>query len=107
MSFIHNYVNYANIAWAGTSKSKHERLYHCQKHTVRVIYHKNWYTHASPLLSDMKALHVFKLNIFNILCFMYKCKQNVNPPVFGNIFAHNTKTKYVLRNENYIQEPLC
>ena len=83
-SFIHSYVNYANIAWASTSKSKIERLYHCQKNAARVTYHKDWYTHASPLLNDMKALNIFKLNIFNILCFTYKCKQNLNPPVFCN-----------------------
>ena len=35
----------------------------------------------------MKALTVFKLNIFNILCFMYKSKQNLNPPIFRNIFT--------------------
>ena len=85
-SFIHSYVNYANIAWASTSKSKLERL----KHADRVIYHKDRYTYVSPLLNDMKALNVFKLNIFNILCFMYKCKQNLNPPVFRNIFTHRT-----------------
>ena len=106
-SFIHSYVNYANIAWASTSKSKLERLYRCQKHAARVIYHKDWYTHASPLLNDMKALNVFKLNIFNILCFMYKCKQNLNPFVFRNIFIHRTETKYALRYEYSIQEPLC
>ena len=58
----------------------------------------------------MKDLNIFKLNINikdNILCFMYKYKKNSNPPVFPNIFTHGTKTKYVLRNENYIQEPLC
>ena len=55
----------------------------------------------------MKALNDSKLNIFNILCFMYKCTQNLNPPVFRNIFTHRTKTKYALRNENSIQEPLC
>ena len=38
---------------------------------------------------------------------MYTCKQNLNPPVFRNIFTHRTKTKYVLRNEYSIQEPLC
>ena len=39
---------------------------------------------------------------------MYKCKQaNLNPPVFGNIFTHRTKTKYAPRNGNSIQEPLC
>ena len=36
--FIHNYVNYANIASAITSKSKLERLYRCQKHAARVIF---------------------------------------------------------------------
>ena len=91
-SFIHGYVNYLLIAWAATSQSKLERLNRCQKHATRVIYR---YTHASPLLNDMKALNVFRLNIFNILCFMYNCKQNLNPPVFCNIFTHRTKTKYV------------
>ena len=69
-SFIHNYVNYPNIAWASNSKGKLERLFCCQKHAAGVIYHKDWYTHASPLLNDMKALNVFKLSIFNILCFV-------------------------------------
>ena len=55
----------------------------------------------------MKVLKVFKLNIFNILCVMYKCKQNINSPVFRNIFTHRTKTKCVLQNEDSIQEPLC
>ena len=106
-SFISNYVNYANIAWASTSKSKLEPLYRCQKHPARIIYHKDWYTHASPLLNYMKTLNVFHLNIFNILCFMHKCKENLNSPVFCNIFSHRTKTKYALRNENSFQEPLC
>ena len=58
-----NYVNNANIVWASTSKSKLERLNLCQEHAAHVIYHKDWYAHASPLLNDMKALNVFKLNI--------------------------------------------
>ena len=74
--YFHSYVNYADIAWVSTSKSKLERLYRCQKHAAGVIYHKDRYTHASPFLNVMKALNVFKLNIFNILCFVYKCKQN-------------------------------
>ena len=78
VSFIHNYINHANIARTSTSKSKLERLYHCQIHASRVIYYKDWYTNASPLLNDMKALSVFKLNIFNILCFLYKRKKTQN-----------------------------
>ena len=48
------------------------------------------------------TLNVLQLNIFNILCFCIS-----NPFVFHNIFTHRTRTKYALRNENYIQEPLC
>ena len=55
----------------------------------------------------MKGLNVFKLNIFNILCFLYKCKQNLHPSVFCDIFTHRTKTKYVLQNQDSTQEPLC
>ena len=105
-SFSYDHVNYANIAWASTSKIKFERLYHCQKHAVRVIYHKDRYIHASPLLNDMKALNIFKLSIFNIMCFMCKCKENLNHPVFRNIFTHRAKNKYALRSDNSIQEPL-
>ena len=49
---------------------------------------------------------MLKLSIFNSLCFMYKCKQNLNPPAFRNIFTYRIKTKYALRNESFIQEPL-
>ena len=55
----------------------------------------------------MKALKVFNFIISNILRFMYKCKQSLNPPVFHTIFIYRAKTKYVLRNENSIQETLC
>ena len=106
-SLIHNYVNYANIAWESISKSKLERVYSCQKHATRIIYHKYWYTHASPLLNDMKVLFVFHVHIFDILCFIYTCKQNSNSSIFRNTVTHRTKTKYILRNENSIEVSLC
>ena len=37
--------------------------------------------------------------------FMYKSKENLNPPVFRNLFPPRTNTKYVLRNGNSIQDP--
>ena len=50
------YINYANIAWASTSKSKLQHLYRCKKHAAHVIYHKDWYTYASPLLNYVKPM---------------------------------------------------
>ena len=54
----------------------------------------------------MKALYVFQLNIFNILYFMYKYKQNLNPPVFRNVFTNQTKTKCTLGNEQIYAEQI-
>ena len=36
-SFVHCYLNYANIAWTSPYKSKLERLHRHQKHTARII----------------------------------------------------------------------
>ena len=36
-SFIHSYINYANIVWSSTHKSKLERLYRHQKHAAHLI----------------------------------------------------------------------
>ena len=55
-SFIHNHLNYANIALASTYKSKLEVLYRHQKHAARIISFKDRFTHAQSLLHDMKAL---------------------------------------------------
>ena len=38
---------------------------------------------------------------------LYKCKQNLNLPVFRNVFTHRSKNKYAFRNESSIQKPLC
>ena len=52
-SFIHCYLNYANIAWASTYKSKLGGLYHHQKHAARIINFKDIFTLDQPLLHDM------------------------------------------------------
>ena len=36
-SFVYCHLNYANIAWPSTYKSKLEGLYRYQKHAVRII----------------------------------------------------------------------
>ena len=55
----------------------------------------------------MKALNIYELNIFNILCFMFKCKENLSPSVFINLYNLKPKSKYELRDSKNIQEPFC
>jgi len=106
-AFVNSYINYANIVWASTSKSKLERIYRQQKHSARLINFKDRYTHAKPLLEDMKALNVYELNVFNILCFMYKCRYNLSPYVFRDIYKLKPINKYTLRRNQSLLEPKC
>ena len=56
-SYIHSYLNYANIAWASTY----------------------------PILKNLNALNVYQINIYQHLGFMHKFNNNETPKVFNNI----------------------
>ena len=48
-SYIHSYLNYANIAWARTYATKLKRVYLKQKHAVRIVFNREKLTHSKPL----------------------------------------------------------
>ena len=89
-SFIHSYINYANIAWASTHKSKLMRLYRQQKQASRIIFGKDKYTHAKPLLKKINVLNIFQLNIYQNLIFMYKLNRDLTPITFKSKFNKRT-----------------
>ena len=45
-SFIHNYINYCNIAWVSTTRTKLDKIRKKQKYAVRIIYNKDKFTHS-------------------------------------------------------------
>ena len=49
-SFIHYYINYANVAWASTSKAKLEKLQGKQKQAGHIIFYRDRFIHALPSL---------------------------------------------------------
>ena len=101
-SFIHCHLNYANIAWASTYKSKLEGLYHHQKHATRIINFKERFT--QPLLHNIKALNIFQINLFHIIFFMFKCKKKITPPIFHNLFMPKPENKYNIRSPGKLKE---
>ena len=78
-AFIHSYLNYGNMAWGSTHKSKLQTLYRRQKHAIRVINARDRFTHTKPLFIEMNILNLFEINVFKILLFMFKCKLNISP----------------------------
>ena len=106
-SFIHCHLNYENIAWASTNKSKSEGLYRHQKHVARIINFKDRFTHAQPLLHNMKALNIFQINLFHIIFFMFKCKKKIAPPIFHNLFTPIPENKHNIRSKGKLTMPFC
>ena len=39
-SYIHSYLNYANIAWASTYSTKSKKVYLKQKDAVRIVFNQ-------------------------------------------------------------------
>ena len=85
-SFIHSYLNYANIAWGSVPKTRLKNLFIKQKHAVRTVFRANRFTHSKPLFRQMKVLNVYQINIMQILKFMHSIKLSTNPRVFSNQF---------------------
>ena len=105
-SFIHSYLNYANIAWASTNKSNFISLYRHQKHAVRIIYNKDHFLHTKPLFIHAKILTVYKINLLQILSLMFKCKNRTAPFVFHNLYTLKPASKQSLRTVNLLSVPL-
>ena len=104
--FLHNYLNYANIAWASTSKSNLISLHCHQKHTIRIIYDKDRSTHTKLLFKHAIALTVFEKKLFKILYLIFKCKNRTAPFAFHNLYTLKPPSKYSLRTGNVLSIPL-
>ena len=86
-SFIHSYINYGNIAWGSTYKTKLKKIFTYQKKAARVIFFADRLTHAKPLMLDMNALNVYQINIYQNLILLYKAHTGTTPSIFLNKFS--------------------
>ena len=85
LSFIHSYLNYGNIVWASTSRTKLKKLASKQKQALRIA--NNEFPDIREIMVRMKVLNIYKLNIYQILNFMFKIKTNTVPRIFENQFT--------------------
>ena len=81
-SYIHSYINYANLAWASTHKTNLKKIHSQQKHALRILYNKDRYYHTKELFRSCNALNVYKLNLLNTSIFMHKLKNWSRPYSF-------------------------
>ena len=60
-------LNYGNIAWRSTTRTKLKKIATKQRQTIREIYVAE---HANEKKEEMKVLNILKLNIYQVLTFM-------------------------------------
>lgn len=100
-SFIHSYLTYCNIAWASTNQTKLKKLYSKQKLACRIILGIDRFTPSNSLLAELNILSIYKLNIHQVLSFMFKSKLLLNPKIFNEKFSqiqHKYNTRYSKNN---------
>ena len=82
-SYIHSYINDANIVWVSTSHTKLKKTMVRQKHDVRIIFNVNKEIHARPLFQEFNTLNIYQINLFQVLTLMLKIKASTSPRVFS------------------------
>ena len=81
-AYIHTYLNFANLAWASTIRTNLKKIHSQQKHAIRIIFHKDKFSHTKEPFVQNKVLNVYQLNILNNLIFMHKVRNGNAPTVF-------------------------
>ena len=84
-SYIHSYLNYANIAWASTYVTKLKKKNLLQKRAVRFVFNEDRLSHSRPLLRKINALNVYQINLYQHLNFMHKFNNQETPRIFNDL----------------------
>ena len=66
-SYIHSYINYANLVWGSTNRTYLRKINSQQKHALILIYNINIFYHSKELFKSCEILSVYKLNLLNTL----------------------------------------
>ena len=93
---IHTYLNYVNIAWSSTHKTKLKKVQNEQKHALRIIFTQSKTLSSEILFLSLNALNVYQINIFQSVQFMHKVINKNTPHIFLKLFG--VPCHYYLKN---------
>ena len=97
-ALMNPYFDYCNIVW-GIERNVHlENLFKLQKIAVRLT---QWNSHSSPILKQLNMLHLFDINIAQVICFVYRSLHGQLPSMFKDYVVqkctvHNYITRHCL-----------
>ena len=104
-SFFHSYLNYGNIAQTSTTKSKLGKIASQHRQAVNAIPKNDnqEITNSRKFMEENGILNVYKLNLYQVLHFMFKVHNQTIPKSFQTKFQY-IEYKYETRQskENFI-----
>ena len=53
----------------------------------RLLSFKDLFTYSGPLFKEIVGLSMYQMNIPNILCLMFKCRNKTCPKTFEDVFT--------------------
>ena len=89
-SFFHSYLDYGNIAWASRTKPKLRNIASQQRQAVNAITKND----IQEILNSRKfmekngILNVYKLNLYQVLNFMFRVHNETIPKSFQTKFQY-------------------
>lgn len=85
-SFINSYLQYGNIVWGSTYKTKLKKLFSIQKRAIRAVFNIDYNNSATEIMKTQNILNVYQLNLYQIAIFMFNFKNEKLPKAFCNRF---------------------
>ena len=85
-SYIHSFLNYANIAWASTHFTKLKTINYKQKQAAGIVFDEDRLCYSRPLLRTLKVLNVYQINLFQHVNFILRLSIDDLPKYFNKIF---------------------
>ena len=91
--FFHSYLNYGNINWASTTKSKLRKIASQQTQAVNAIPKNDNQetlitTNSRKFMEENGILNVYKLNLYQVLNFMFRVHNETILKTFQNKFQY-------------------
>ena len=89
--FFHSYLNYGNIVWANTTKSKLRKIESQERQAVNAMPKNDnqGITNSRTFMEENGILNVYKLNFYQVLNFMFRVHNETIPKSF------QTKLQYI------------
>ena len=89
-SFFRSYLNYGNIAWASTTKSKLRKIATQQRQAVNATPKNDnqEITNSRKFMEENAILNVYKLNLYQVRNFMVRVHNQTIPKSFQAKFQY-------------------